>query len=86
MSTKGKQGGKGEEIIYNMDGTSESAWWTRCAATGSDEDLLFCIMENSKSVLKGDKIDRSQNIVRDEQEWARTTRIENSKNVATGVS
>ena len=40
-------------------------------STDSEAYLHFCIVENSKSVVK------------DEQQWARTTRMDNSTNVAT---
>ena len=59
-------------IIYNIDDTSESGWWTPSDSTGSEYDLHFCITEKYKC------------IVRDEQERARTARTENSKNIATG--
>ena len=65
------EGGNGKESIYNIDVTTESDWWTQCDSTGAEDDLYFCIMENSKSIAS------------DEQERARTTRIDNSKNVAT---
>ena len=45
-----KAGGNGKQSIYNIDETTESDWWTQCDSTFAEEDLYFCIMENSKSI------------------------------------
>ena len=68
-STQGQQGGKGKDNLYNIDGTGESDWWTQCDSTGSEDDLHFCIVDMSKNIATGNKIENSESIVRDGHTW-----------------
>ena len=50
-STEGIYGRKGKGSICSVDGTIESDGWTQSDVTNSEDDLYFCIMENSQDVV-----------------------------------